>query len=158
MRLVLWITFLLLLAIMWIREISQYVQARRTKPDAGRDMRRFKRRTLGLVLLLMLGLTYDLSSVLIMQGAGQATATQLRWELMYYLIFFLLFVALLILAVRDFRDVAEDYLDDQQQMTLQTLTDLDRELKARRQSDSDDQAIPRIEFPGKESDSDANNP
>ena len=145
MRIVLWTVFVIVLLMMWGRETHVYVQARRDKPDFSRDMRRFKRRSIGLFLLLLLGLMYDLSSVISDDTTGQPPS-QLYYELAFYGAFFGVLVALLIIVLRDFRDIAELYSEDRTRMTLETLVELERELGP----DSGDEFIPRLEFPKRE--------
>lgn len=143
MRVVLWSVFAALLLVMWGRELAVFVQARRERADTRRDMRRFKRRTLGLVLLLLMALLYDMAGLMaahVREGAG------VPWiELVYYGLFFALLILLLLVVARDFRDIAEGYIEARHDMTMRTLVEMDRDLRG--PSGEEDQPIPPMEFP-----------
>src|SRR5690606_28365511 len=125
-------------------------EARRSGAAGPRPMRRFRRRTIGLVLLAGLGVCYDLSNRFISQGAERNDPDKLVMELIFYGVFFGLLVALLILAAKDFHDVAEGYLEEQQKVTLQTLLEMEKELRGKGEVSEGNKLIPPIEFPKKE--------
>ncbi|MCB2153574.1 hypothetical protein KQI84_01705 [bacterium] len=142
-RLVLWSTFLLLLLILWGREILVLGAAQREKEETRFENRRFRRRTTGLFVLLLLAGCYDLSNYL----DPYLTA---RGAILYYGMCFIILIWLLIIATRDVRAEAIHYMEEQNQVTLQALLELERRVAMR--DDPDWQRIPPLEFPKKDED------
>jgi hypothetical protein len=140
MKILLWIAFLLLLLFLWGREILHTGAARRAGRDVRAAYRRFRRRTLGLFILFLLALTY--------QASDWIPFASLRHEAIYYGLYFILLIWLLIIAARDFTDLAESYVRDENRVTLETLQNLEKEIRTRRRGE--DQRIPGMRFrPGK---------
>jgi hypothetical protein len=138
MKAALWTAFLLTLLVLWCREVLHFGAARREKADFKRDERRLRRRSLGLFVLLLLGGLYELSSVMPFASALH--------ELVYYANFFIVLIWLLIIAARDVADIAESYVEERQQSTLQALVDLER--KVRPATAEADRPIPNLDFSG----------
>lgn len=121
MKIVLWGAFLALLLLLWGREILAFGQARREKENPRRDELRFRRRTLGLFVLLLLGAFYEIG--------GRLTFAGPEFELSYWGVCLILLIWLLIIATRDFRDLADLYVEKREEVTLQALVDMERELQ-----------------------------
>ena len=150
-RVILWTAFIALLAVLWGREILAFGEARRRMPDNHkRDELRFRRRTLGLFVLLLLVLSYDASNFLFDPDTLFGRAVDLRTELIYFGMCFILLIWLLIIAARDFHDIAESYLSSETNITLQTLTDVESEILKRKSGD--DAPIPPMNFEDEKSD------
>lgn len=140
MKIVMWAAFAGILLVLWGREILAFGAARREKSDFRRDELRFRRRTLGLFVLLCLGLLYEGSHIM-------PYATPVH-ELSYYGVFVITLIWLLIIAARDFQDIAGFYVEKNQEQTLQTLVDLEEEIHRLRSRDPGNQPIPRLDFSG----------
>lgn len=138
MKAVLWTTFLLTLLFLWGREVLNFGAARREKADPKRDELRFRRRTLGLSVLFLLGVLYELHN--------DVPFAEPVHELAYYGVMFVVVIWLLIIAARDMRAIAESYLDEQQRMTLQSLVELEEQLRGSAETDPDNRPIPLVRF------------
>lgn len=138
-RIVLWAVFLAILAIMWGREFITLGEARREGTARLFDFHRFRRRTLGLFLLLLLGLGMDLSTWLEWDTPWQAVG--------FYGIFFILFLWLLIVAGRDLRATLASFQHENEGVTLAALEEIRRTFAAQRGS-RDHDAIPLMDFTG----------
>ena len=136
-----WIVFVVLLLGLWGREVLALGALRRSPTGATRrDYQRFRRRTLGLVVLLVLA---------IMVHAGAATPNldaqgQVGWAGMC----FILVIWLLIIATRDFRDSLQDLIEEQPRATLEALLEIERLSIQRREGQPlpDHMMIPRLDF------------
>jgi hypothetical protein len=138
-RIVLWAVFLAILAIMWGREFITLGEARRDGSATLFDFQRFRRRTLGLFLLLLLGIGMDLSTWLKWDTPWQAVG--------FYGVFFILFLWLLIVAGRDLRATLATFHNENEGMTVAALEEIRRAFAAQRGS-RDHQAIPLMDFSG----------
>ncbi|MDK2972322.1 MAG: hypothetical protein PWP23_2077 [Candidatus Sumerlaeota bacterium] len=134
---VLWTAFVLTLVLLWCREVLAYGAARRLKADSTADQRKLRRRSLGLFVLFLLGLFYELASII-------PFAHPLH-ELVYYGVFVIVLVWLLIIAARDLNDIAQTYVQERRDAALQALVDLEGQIGT--SGDSDDMPIPPIKFP-----------
>lgn len=134
---VLWTAFVLTLVLLWCREVLNYAAARRLNADSTRDQQKLRRRSLGLFVLFLLGLLYELASLI-------PFAHPLH-ELVYYGVFVIVLVWLLIIAARDLNDIAQTYVQERRDAALQALVDLEGQVGGNR--NSDDTPIPPIKFP-----------
>jgi hypothetical protein len=140
MRLVLWAVLIATLVIVWGREVLALEEVRREGMVTTGDRRRFRRRTLGLFLLLLLGVGMDMSFHVEWAAPWQ--------EAGFYGIFFIVFIWLLIVAARDLRASLLAIAQEQRGVTLQTLEELRRTMEAngpRRDTDR----IPLMDFSGR---------
>jgi hypothetical protein len=140
MRFILWAVLIAALAYIWGREILALGEARREGIVTVTDLQRFRRRTLGVVLLLLLGIGMDLSFRLTWEAPWQ--------EVGFYGIFLILFFWLLIVAARDLRASLLALAQEQQGVTLMTLEELRRTMQGntvRRDTDR----IPLMDFAGR---------
>lgn len=142
MKIVLWVAFVTILVVLWCREVLAFGEARRTKTNPRRDELRFRRRTLGLFVLLLLGILYE--------GADLMPYASAVHELAYYGVFVIALIWLLIIAARDFQDLAGLYVEKNQEQALQTLVELEEELQRARGKDPEQQRIPPMDFSGEE--------
>ena len=140
MRIVLWAVFIGILAIMWGREFIVLGEARREGAATAFDFRRFRRRSLGLLLLLLLGIGMDLSTWLQWDTPWQAIG--------FYGIFLIFFIWLLIVAARDLRATVLSFERERQGVTLQALEEMRRTV-SRRESRDEYDPIPLIDFTGR---------
>jgi hypothetical protein len=139
-RIVLWAVFLAILGIMWGREVIVLGEARREGRATQFDFRRFRRRTLGLFLLLVLGVGMDFSTWLQWESPWQTVG--------FYGIFFILFIWLLIVAARDLRATVMTFERERQGVAMEAIEEM-RRVVARRASRADDQPIPLMDFTGR---------
>ncbi len=140
MRLVLWAVLMASIAIIWGREVLALGDARREGMVTAGDLQRFRRRTLGLVLLFLLGIGMDMSFHVEWAAPWQ--------EAGFYGIFFILFLWLLIVAARDFRASLLAIAQEQRGVTLQTLEDMRRTMEANKPRRDTDR-IPLMDFSGR---------
>lgn len=141
MAVLLWLVFLGVLAYLWAREILVFEAMRRTEEGTRpSDFQRFRRRTLGLVLLLILAALVHLGAVtpnLDHQG-------RIGWAG----ICFILVIWLLIVAARDFRASLEELMDEQQRAAIEAIIEVERAAAMHREGQplEDHMMIPRLDF------------
>ncbi len=141
MRLIIWIVFLATLALIWSRELLAYAKARRSAPDDDTRLRlikRFRRRSLGVFVLLLLGTSVDLSNYLDPVLAPEEM-------LGYYGMCLIELIWLGLIASRDITDVLEVYANSQTEMTIQALVEIEQQIEAAK--DPDERKIPILKFP-----------
>jgi hypothetical protein len=118
------ILILLVSGVLMAREIGALGEARRSGTDDRQQYVRFRRRTKGVLLLLLLFLMAaffeDISA---WAGFG------LREGFLYAGAFIIVLFWLLILASRDIKYTAHAALYQQQKITLESLAEIDRELR-----------------------------
>ncbi len=137
--LLLWIAIAIFLFPLLLREWSVY--ARVEADNLGKKQKarqRFRRRLLGGVLLVLLLL-------LLQFGDALTHYSTVQQKMLYYLACFFLLFWVLILAARDFRDLAMDFATAQTRMTLSTLSEVQREV-ARKTTGADNSPIPPLNF------------
>ncbi|MDX1972180.1 MAG: hypothetical protein SFY68_06570 [Candidatus Sumerlaeia bacterium] len=137
--LLLWIAIAIFLFPLLLREWGAYARVEAddlVKKQKARQ--RFHRRLLGGVLLVLLLL-------LLQFGDALTHHSTLQQKMLYYLGCFLLLFWVLILAARDFRDLAMDFATAQTRMTLSTLSEVQREV-ARKNTGTDNSPIPPLNF------------
>ncbi|MEQ8820882.1 MAG: hypothetical protein RLY93_11610 [Sumerlaeia bacterium] len=140
-RLIVWPLFLATLTGFWIREILSLREALRHHGEdleaAKPELRRFRRRTLGLVVLVLLALGYDLLHIL--------PFPEPRHQMAFIGVCFILLIWLLLIALRDVRDIADSYSRSRAQATVDALRFL-HDRTPQDPGESDRQPIPTPRF------------
>jgi len=138
-----WTAFVILLAVLWGREVLHFGEQRREGTATREDYLRFRRRTLGIGVLLVLAVAADMGGLV-----ADWLALDLRGKLLYYGICFIMLIWLLIIAARDMKAIGETWVHEQNRLTVSTLRDLESRMRSLR--DPDDQPIPPLDFSGEE--------
>ncbi len=136
-RILVWVVFVAVVAILYGREWLHFHDLKGTGEASENDRARYRRRSLGLgVLVLLAG----------MADAGTYFDRFLDAPLMlsYYGVCFIVLIWLLIIATRDFRAVGESWVHQRERMAIEALRELEQEL--RENNDPEDRAIPPLDF------------
>ncbi len=134
-RAAIWAAFLVIVAILLGRELLHMLDLRREGGACEFDRARFRRRTLGLGVLVVLAAMTDAGSLI----DPYLDAPRM---LAYYGVCFVVLIWLLIIAARDYRALAESWSADRDRMAVEALLELEKEIR----SDSDDEPIPPLDF------------
>lgn len=150
--LILWVLILSGLGTLFWRELEAYRGVKNSGQPADRAKSRFRRRVLGIGVLFLLLVSLQI-------GEFYEESFGYQQKILFYLMCMVMLIWVLILATRDFRDLAMSYSAMRTEMTLKALQELEREF-SQKSSNPEDQLIPPLSFqkPGPEAQSTKSNP